>query len=179
MVTRLKEKLDYDDYAGIPPDRSRYEIIDGELYATPAPSPFHQRMSKRLQRQLEAYFEGAGTGEVFNAPIDLILTNHDVIQPDLVVVTTPSQISQRGIEGVPLLVVEILSPYTRTQDRTVKAQRYAELAVPHYWIGDPETRRLECYRLQAQTYALVAHGEGDAVVTPADFPGLLIRLADL
>jgi Uma2 family endonuclease len=179
MITRLKEKLDYDDYAGIPPDRNRYEIINGDLYVTPAPSPFHQRMSKRLQRKLEAYFEGAGTGEVFDAPIDLILTNRDVVQPDLVVVSTPSQISQRGIEGVPLLVVEILSPSTRNQDRAVKGWRYAELGIPHYWIGDPETKRLECYRLEARTYALVAHGEGDVVVTPPDFPGLLIRLADL
>ena len=179
MITRLKQKLDYDDYAGIPPDRDRYEIIDGDLYVTPAPSPFHQRMSKRLQRKLEAHFEGAGIGEVFNAPIDLILTNHDVVQPDLVVVSTPTQISQRGIEGTPLLVVEILSPSTRNQDRNVKGRRYAELGVPHYWIGDPEAKRLECYRLEAGTYALVAHGEGDAVVTHPDFPGLHIALADL
>ena len=57
METGLKPRLDYDDYAAIPPDRNRYEILDGELYVTPAPSPLHQRVSKRLQRQLEAYFE--------------------------------------------------------------------------------------------------------------------------
>jgi Uma2 family endonuclease len=179
MIAGLKEKLDYDDHAGIPPDRNRYEIIDGDLYVTPAPSPFHQRMSKRLQRKLEASFEGGGIGEVFNGPIDLILTHHDVVQPDLVVVSTPSQISQRGIEGAPLLVVEILSPSTRNQDRVVKGRRYAELGVPHYWIADPETRALECYRLAGRTYALVAHGERDALVTPPDFPGLQIPLADL
>lgn len=57
MITGLKQKLDYSDYAGIPPDRSRYEILDGDLYVTPAPSPRPQRISKRLLRQLEAYFE--------------------------------------------------------------------------------------------------------------------------
>lgn len=99
MITGLKVKLDYDDYAQIPPDRNRYEILEGELYVTPAPSPLHQRVSKRLQRMLEAYFETRGLGEVFNAPVDLILTHHDVVQPDLVVVTDPGQVSARGIEG--------------------------------------------------------------------------------
>jgi Uma2 family endonuclease len=179
MTAGVKAKLDYEDYAGIPPDRSQYQIIDGDLYVTPAPSPFHQRMSKRLQRKLEAYFEETRIGEVFDAPIDVILTIHDVVQPDLVVVTNASQISPRGIEGAPLLVVEILSPSTHNQDRVVKGRRYAELGVPHYWIGDPEARRIECYHLEARTYVLVAHGEGDAVVAPPDFPGLLIPLADL
>lgn len=179
MTTRLKQKLDYDDYAGIPPDRNRYEIIEGELYVTPSPSPFHQRVSRRLQRKLEDHFGERGLGEVFNAPIDLILTRHDVVQPDLVVVADPAQVSQRGIEGASLLVVEILSSSTRSQDRTVKARRYAALGVPHYWIADPEGRRLECYRLEAGAYALVLEGEGDVTVSHPDWPGLTLDLADL
>ena len=179
MSTGLKQKLDYDDYAGIPPDRNRYEILDGELYVTPAPSPLHQRVSKRLQRQLEAYFEARGLGEVFNAPIDLILTRHDVVQPDLVVVTDPAQVSPRGIEGSPALVVEVLSPTTRAQDRTVKARRYAALGVPHYWILDPEGCRLECYGAEAGSYALVAQAEGSATLSHPDWPGLTLTLADL
>jgi len=105
MITGLKRKLDYEDYARIPPDRNRYELLDGDLYVTPAPSPLHQRVSKRLQRLLEAYFEARGLGEVFDAPIDLILTNQDVVQPDIVVVTNPAQVSARAIEGPPALVV--------------------------------------------------------------------------
>ena len=179
MISGIKQKLDYDDYAGIPPDRNRYEILEGELYVTPAPSPLHQRVSKRLQRQLEAYFEAGGLGEVFNAPIDLILTHHDVVQPDLVVVAEPRQVSARGIEGAPLLVVEVLSPSTRTQDRTVKARRYAALGIPHYWIVDPEARRIECYRIDAGGYAAIREVEGDATLAPSDWPGLAIALADL
>ena len=179
MVTGIKQKLDYDDYAGIPPDRNRYEILEGELYVTPAPSPLHQRVSKRLQRQLEAYFEVRGLGEVFNAPIDLILTHHDVVQPYLVVVAEPRQVSARGIEGAPLLVVEVLSPSTRTQDRTVKACRYAALGIPHYWLVDPEARRIECYRVDAGAYAVTREVEGDATLAPSDWPGLAIALADL
>ena len=87
MATQLKARLDYDDYCAIPPDGNRYELIDGRVHVAPTPSPHHPRVSKRLQRVLEEYFEAPGRGEVFNAPIDVILTHHDVVQPDLVVVT--------------------------------------------------------------------------------------------
>jgi Uma2 family endonuclease len=178
MAVTLKRKLDYDDYAGIPPDRNRYELIEGDLCVTPAPSPMHQRVSRRLQRILEDYFHPRGLGEVFNAPIDLILTRHDVVQPDLLV-AVPGQVSERGIEGAPLLVVEILSPATARQDRTVKAQRYAALGITHYWMVDPEARRFECYRLAAGEYALLAEGEGDAVLAHPDWAGLSIAVAEL
>ncbi|MGH7318952.1 MAG: Uma2 family endonuclease [Candidatus Rokuibacteriota bacterium] len=179
MAVTLKRKLDYDDYAGIPPDRSRYEILDGDLFVTPAPSPFHQRASRRLQRHLEDYFHPPGRAEVFNAPIDVILSLHDVVQPDLVVVADPAQVSRRGIEGAPLLVIEVLSPSTANQDRTVKARRYAALGIVHYWMMDSEARRIECYRLAGAEYALLVQAEGDGVLTHPDFPGLAITLAEL
>jgi Uma2 family endonuclease len=179
VTTGLKKTLDYDDYAAIPPDGNRYEIIEGELYVTPAPSPHHQRASKRLQRMLEAFFEAGGLGEVFDAPIDLILTSHDVVQPDLVVVTDAAQVSSRAIEGPPVLVVEVLSPSTQSRDRTVKARRYAALGVRHCWILDQDARRLECYRLEAGSYALVASAEGEAALTHPDWPGLTVTLAEL
>jgi Uma2 family endonuclease len=179
MIRGLKQRLDYTDYAQIPPDGKRWELLAGDPYATPAPSPVHQRVSKRLQRQLEAYFEARGLGEVFNAPIDVILTPHDVVQPDLVVVTDRTQISARGIEGPPTLVVEVLSPSTETHDRTVKSRRCAALGLRHYWIVDPAAKRLECYREAAGAYALVVQGEGDERTTHPDWPGLTISLADL
>lgn len=179
MPIGLKQKLDYDDYAEFPEDSNRYEILEGDLLVTPAPSPLHQRVSKRLQRALEAYFEARNLGEVFNAPIDLILTHHDVVQPDLVVVTAPGQVSGRGIEGAPALVVEVLSPGTRVRDRTVKARRYAELGIPHYWLVDPEHHSVECYRREGATYAVLCELEGDATLTHPDWPGLTVSLADL
>ena len=136
MAPELKGKLDYADYLATPDDGKRYEIVDGDLRVTPSPSPMHQRISRRLQRQLEDYFHGRAIGEVFDAPIDLILTNHDVFVPDLLVVSDPDLVSRRGIDGPPVLIVEILSPATRTQDRGVKARRYAELGVEQYWIVD-------------------------------------------
>ena len=179
MATELKRKLDYDDYLRLPDDGKRYEILDGELYVTPAPSPLHQRVSKRLQRKLEDYFEARGLGEVFDALIDMILGRHDVAQPDILVVANPGQISGRGIEGAPLLVVEVLSPSTRRHDREVKMRRYAALAIPHYWIVDPEGHWIACYRLEGDAYRHVLTAEGNTQLIPTDWPDLIIPLADL
>lgn len=172
----IKQRLDYEDYAKLPDDGKRYELLEGDLLVTPAPNPLHQRVSKRLQRQLEAYFEERAMGEVFAAPIDVILTSRDVFQPDLVI-ARPDQISARGIEGAPLLLVEIISPTTQDRDRVMKANRYAHLHVPHFWLVEPDLPRIECYRLQASTYELVIQAQGSASLAHPDFPGLSIQLA--
>ncbi len=97
--------------------------------------------------------------EVFVAPIDVIVSPHDVVQPDVVAVENQAQVSQRGIEGPPLLVVEVLSPATAIYDRCVKSRHYAVLGVRHYWILDPPARTLECYRNRGRD--TTAGGLGD------------------
>lgn len=179
MISGLKQKLDYDDLAHIPPDRLRYELAEGELHVTPAPSPQHQWASKHLQRQLEAYFEGRGLGRVFDAPVDVILTPHDVFEPDLVVVTDRSLITKRAIEGPPTLVVEVLSESTSLYDRTTKSRRYAALGVDHYWIVHLDGRALECYRRNGERYETVARVGGDAKLRHPDFPDLVVHTAPL
>jgi Uma2 family endonuclease len=177
MATGLKTRLDYDDYCAIPSDGKRYELLDGQVHVTPAPSPLHQRLVGELFVILRVHF--SHPAEVFVSLIDVILTPHDVVQPDLVVVADQSQVSSRGIEGAPLLVIEILSPTTTVYDRTTKAQRYAALGIPHYWIVDPEARAIECFRRHEATYQLVASfGPGDTLTHP-DFPGLRLDLAPL
>lgn len=113
MAPELERKLEYADLVATPADGKRYELIEGELFVSPSPTPNHQRVSKRLQRQLESYFEEGGINEVFNAPVDVILTERDVFVPDIVVVADQADVSKRGIENPPLLVVETLSPSTR------------------------------------------------------------------
>lgn len=176
MQRALNARLTYDDYAAIPSDGRIYQIVDGEVYVTPAPSPHHQRASRRLQRQLEAFFEPIGA-EVFDAPIDLILTDSDITQPDLVVVADPASVTRRGIEAPPLLVVEVVSPSTEKYDRQVKARRLAALKVPHYWVLDPDARRLECYRNVNGMFVESASEAGDGRLQPPDFEGLTIDLA--
>ena len=168
------KKLTYSDYARIPDDGKRYEVLEGGLLVTPAPSPLHQQASCELQWQLRQYFRARSVGRVYAAPIDVILSKHDILQPDLVV-ARPEQISKRGIEGSPLLVVEILSPSTRKLDRTRKAGRYAALGVPHFWLVDPDAHLVECYRADRGRYEEVVRGTGASLRHP-DWPGLEVDL---
>lgn len=179
MPAELKRKLDYSDLVGTLDDGRRYELVRGDLLVTPSPTPVHQRLSKRLVLLLVDYFERRSIGEVFDAPIDLILTNRDVFVPDLLVVADPKHISKRGIEGPPLLIVEILSPSTRSQDRGVKARRYAELGVEHYWIVDPASKCLECYRLAGRAYRRVIDASGETKLEHPDWDELIVDLAAL
>jgi Uma2 family endonuclease len=172
-TTGIKTRLEYDDLAAVPHDHQRYELMDGRLYVTPAPSPLHQRTSNRLQDQLKAHFHPRGR-EVFNAPIDVILSRHDVVQPDLVVVDRAGQISGRGIEGAPLLTVEIVSPFSGDMDREIKPGRFAQFGIQHHWVVDPQARTIECYRLRGDRYELVLQlGETDRAPHP-DWPDLVI-----
>ena len=179
MSFELKRKLDYSDLVATPDDGKRYELVEGDLFVTPSPNPVHQRVSRQLLLPLQSYFDDRSIGEVFYAPIDLILTNQDVFVPDLVVVSRPQSITKRGIEGAPLLVVEILSPSTRKRDRGLKARRYAELGVEHYWIVDPENRHIECGRLAGKTFEVVAEEEGEATLRHPNWDELEIDLGAL
>lgn len=146
---------------------------------TLAPDTWHQHISKQLFLMLHRFFEAAGRGRVFYAPIDVILSNEDVFQPDLVVVTILTQISRRGIEDPPHLIVEILSPSTVQYDRRLKAERYASFGVPHYWIVDPEARTLECFALENGAYVPRTSGHDRETVSPPDFSGLTIPLSEI
>ncbi len=179
MGSEPKRKLDYSDLRVTPDDGKRYELVRGDLVVTPSPSPVHQRISKRLERVLIDYFEGRSIGEVFHAPVDVILTDRDVFVPDVLVVPDPSHVSNRGIEKPPLSIVEILSPSTRKQDRGTKAQRYAELGVEHYWIVDPEAKRIECPLSVRGTFRRVADAQGETTLVHPDWNGLIVDLAAL
>jgi len=179
MGSLLKRTLDFSDYEAAPDDGNRYEILQGKLYVTACPAPQHQRVSKRLLGALVEYFEGRSLGEVFYAPMAVILTNHDIAEPDLLVVHDPKLISNRGVEGPPLLVVEILSPSSRSHDRGVKAERYAELGIRHYWIVDPDMGRIECLQLEAGAYRLVAEGRDKDTLRHPAWDGLAIELGTM
>jgi Uma2 family endonuclease len=147
---------DYEDYAALPADGRRWELIDGDFEVNAAPSPRHQTVSRRLQYELMRVLEEPGIAQVFNAPIDLILSPHDVLQPDLVLVSAARQhlISDRGVEGVPDICVEILSPHTRVLDQRVKKTTYARYLVPEYWLVEPVGGHVELFRLASDGYQL-------------------------
>ncbi|MGH7319204.1 MAG: Uma2 family endonuclease [Candidatus Rokuibacteriota bacterium] len=170
--------LTYADYCQLPNDGRRYEVLDGELAVTPAPTPFHQEVVVNLLRVLDDHVRTQRLGKLYVAPIDVVLAPTTVVQPDLVFVPTErlSAISGRGIEGPPDLVVEVLSPTTEAQDRGAKLQLYLRFGVPHYWLIDPESRRLESYERTASGYRLIAALERSAAFAPTIFPGLAVQL---
>ncbi|MEZ4240347.1 MAG: Uma2 family endonuclease [Myxococcota bacterium] len=147
-------RLGYAEYARLPDDGRRYEIIDGALHVSPAPRPRHQTVSRRLQFALYTALELEQGGQLYNAPIDVLLGPHDIVQPDLVYLTADQLhlVTDRAIEGVPALVVEILSPSTRRRDVLVKSEVYRRYGVPRYWMVDPEIDRIEGLLLAEGAY---------------------------
>ena len=167
MATRVI--LTYKDYEALPANGRRYEVHEGELSLTPAPSPKHQEVSGNLFVLLHHHVKTRGLGKVFDAPIDCILSDITIVQPDIVYLERGrlTAISSRGIEGAPTLVVEILSPSTIQIDRSVKFQLYVRHGVPYYWIVDPDGHTIEAYILAGGAYQFAARLEG---AEPASLP---------
>jgi len=160
--------LTYSDYAALPDDGRRYELHRGELSAIPTPGTRHQRAIIALGSRLYDHVRARGLGEVLVAPTDCILSNVTVVQPDILYVATDRQTitSERGIEGAPTLVVEVLFPSTAHLDRGRKMKLYAEHGVPYYWIVDPESRSIEAYALVGAAYALAARMSNEPAALP-------------
>jgi Uma2 family endonuclease len=150
----------------------RWELIHGVPYdMTPAPSVEHQRVSSRLHAAIFNGLEegkrraGGGECEVFPAPIDLFLPGEQsAYQPDLLIVCDPAIVTQRGIEGVPDLVVEILSPSTAGKDWSHKRWAYEGAGIPEYLIVDPDGRVGVLLRRENGRYQEVSRIEWGAVV---------------
>jgi Uma2 family endonuclease len=176
-----RSKLTYDDYVSLPDDRNRYEIVDGELAVTPSPRVSHQRVSGNLYRPLHRYVQENASGLLLYAPVDVILDRSTVVVPDLVFVRTERTaiVNERGIDGAPDLVVEILSKGTARRDRGVKLQLYARFGVEHYWIVDPARRIVEVREHGARGYRLTGRHEGAATLRSTLFPGFELATVEL
>jgi Uma2 family endonuclease len=175
-------RLTYRDLQQIPQDRNRYELIEGELFVSPSPNIEHQRKAFRLSRILAEHVEQQDLGEVFIAPCDVLLDDSTVLEPDIVFVSKARQsvVTAACIQGPPDLVVEVLSDSSRTIDRFVKRDRYAEFGVPEYWLLDPFEPRLEVLRLEAGKYRVVgAFGPADTLNASPTFPDLRIPMSTL
>jgi Uma2 family endonuclease len=168
--------LTYEDYAALPDDGRRYEVHDGQLSVTPSPGTRHQIVSANLGDLLRAHVKQRALGLVLYAPLDVVLADTTIVQPDLVFIdaSRASVASARGIEGAPTLAVEIISPSTPRIDRVTKRQLYARYGVAFYWIVDPEARAIEAYELAEGTYRLVTRAAGRASVSLPPFSDLAL-----
>jgi Uma2 family endonuclease len=173
--------LTYKDYDALPADGRRYELHDGELSVTAAPAPRDQQVSGNLFAMLRGHVQSRGLGMVLYSPIDLVLSDTSIVQPDLVYLRSDqlTAITCRGIEAPPALLIEILSPTTAQIDRGVKLQLYARHRVPHYWIVDPAARRIEAHTLTGPGYELAATLEGRQQGALPPFPDLQLAPDDV
>lgn len=163
VQVKPKAKLTYDDYANLPGDE-RYELIDGELILVASPREIHQRILKILFRMIVAA-EDSGLGWVYFAPLDVVLTEHDVVQPDLLFISKDRLdiITAANVQGAPDLVVEILSPSTSRLDRTRKRELYERHQVREMWLVDPEDRKIRVLLLKDGKLEVVGeYGEGQS-----------------
>ena len=146
MATALKH-LTYDDLEAIPQEREgdRHEIINGRLFVTPAPIPYHQDVSRNIFDPLHSFVRARQLGKVYYAPVDVRLTPDNVLIPDIVFIARDRLhiIGPKTVDAAPDLVVEILSPGTRQRDLTVKRDLYARFGVSEYWIVDPGSRTVQ------------------------------------
>ena len=171
------------DLEAFPDDGHRYELLDGVLVVTPAPTPVHQRVVLRLAMILS---QGTPAGhELFVSPLAIHpepgppSAQRIELQPD-VLIGSNALLTDRDLSGAPLLAVEVLSPSTQLFDRNLKKAAYERMGAAHFWLVDPRVPELFAYALDdSGAYQLVAHGVGEDVVRlELPFP-VELRPADL
>ena len=146
---------------------------------SPSPSTKHQTVSRRLQFQIYTQIELSGKGQVFNAPTDVELATHDIVQPDLIVVMRPNfrMIGSKRIRGVPDLAIEILSESNPQHDRVLKLEMYQRVGLAEYWIVDPEEEFVDAYVLKEGILVLV--GAFRDAIESQTIPGTKVNLAEV
>jgi Uma2 family endonuclease len=168
-------KLTYDDFLLFPDDGQRHELIDGEHYVTPSPNTAHQRIVGRLYLALGNYLGAHPLGELFLAPFDVVLSQFDVVEPDLLYLTAERRkeiLTTQHVRGTPNLVIEVGSPGTRRRDETIKRRLYERAGVAEYWIVDPELEVVRIYRRVGDGFARAHELSRDAgdVLSSSLFP---------
>jgi Uma2 family endonuclease len=177
-------KLTYDDYVRFPDDGLRHELIDGEHYVTPTPIRKHQAICANLLGMIWGYLRQHPVGRVFTAPFDVILSEFDVVEPDLLFLNNErlaAITTSPWVKGAPSLVVEIGSPSTRKRDATIKRRLYERVGVDEYWIVDPELDTVDVHRLiegRYQRTMQLSLEAGDVLTTPL-LPDLTLPLSTI
>ena len=176
----ISTKYTHADLLAMPDDGKHREIIEGELYVAPPRTVQHQRVALNLTCSIGEFPGTHPLGELRFAPLDVILSEHDVLEPDLLIVLKEHQtIVKDWVRGAPDLVVQILSPATEARDRGPKMKAYARFGVGECWIVDPSTQVIEVYRLAAGCFQLAKMcAKDDTIETPL-LPGFLLPVGSI
>ena len=176
----ISTRFTHADLLVMPDDGKRREIVDGELFVTPSPISRHQRIVIRIASAILFYLRDHPIGELFTAPLDVILSDYDVLEPDLLFVLNEHRgIIQDWVRGAPDLVIEVLSPSTARQDRGPKLKAYARFGVPECWIADPDEQIVEVYRIGETGYLEPRRFLQGHTLTSPLLPGFALPVRDI
>ena len=182
VVERPKRRVwTYEDYLRLDDDK-RYELINGRLYEMPAPTPLHQIILAYLHHRFYDFAKRRDTGLVIPSPIDVVLGDRYVLQPDILFISKERLgiIGEKAITGPPDLVVEIISPATVRRDTVVKKGIYERFGVREYWIVYPDERAIEVWVLSDEgKYELFSVAEGEGKVKSKVLEGLEVDLKEV
>jgi Uma2 family endonuclease len=172
--------LTYDDLQRMRETRhERLELIDGELFVTPSPTPMHQDILGNLYTIFRRIVLDTGRGHVYFAPLDIRFAEATIVQPDLIIVLHDRPVlTTARVEGVPSLAVEIISPSTSAYDRVTKRNLYARYEVPEYWLIDPEAETVTIFSAPQDGRYQAEQTVSDVAVS-ATIPGLSADLKAL
>jgi Uma2 family endonuclease len=180
VVSQTAPKLTYQDYLSTSDDE-RYELLDGELVMIAAPNEDHQIASVELVSRMHSFVKEKDLGRVFHAPFDVVLSDTDVVQPDLIFVSKEREQvrTPANIQGAPDLIVEILSPSSATRDWRDKRELYARHGVREYWVVDPSNKIVSIMLLQDGVLEIKgAYVAGDTVAS-STLEGFSVALDDI
>lgn len=184
MLPKTKN-ITYEEFLKIDKDTEEHlEYIDGEIFYQASPSTLHQRVSVNLTSEFRSYFKGTQC-ELFHAPFDIQLKNdkeqhQNKVIPDISVICDKSGLNDKNYIGVPVLIVEILSPSNQSHDLITKMNLYQRYGVREYWIVNPKLASIQIYALNEENlYEQVGIYKNDEIVYANTFKELAINLKDV
>ena len=179
--TELAYKMTAAEFFGLPEGPPFFQLIDGDLYMSPSPRRYHQKLALRLGHILQTYLDAHPIGELYLAPSDVIFTADTILNPDLYYVSAARAgiLTDQGADGAPDLVIEILAPSTARLDLGLKREIYAASGVQEMWAVSPSTGTIDIYRFAENSAepAAVLCAE-DALTSPL-FPGFSATIASI
>ena len=180
VMEKQARRWTYEEYCRLDDDQ-RFEIIEGSLLMAPAPDTWHQNWSRKLFRLIDRHLTRHQLGELYYAPIDVVLDPENIVQPDLVFVSAANAgiVQRSAVFGTPDLLIELVSPSSMRRDRYDKKEIYARFGVREYWIGDPSNASLEVLTLRSGRYELHCAAEEAGHVTSLVLPQLEFDLTEI
>ncbi len=179
-MARARIKFTYKDYLQLPEDK-RYELIEGEFFMVPSPSWSHQTISTNLFRVLDGYVKSHKLGEVRYAPLDVVLSEENVLQPDILFISKErfNIITDKNVQGAPDLVIEILSSTTAEKDKGLKQKLYAKFGVREYWLVDPDKETIEVLTLAEEGFESIKAYQGGEILESPLLKGISLNVTEI